>query len=113
MTSTPIIEDRRSADRGDGSDRRRQPRLRVLLAATLGTPSGDRAVRLRNLSQTGALIEVDPQPPIGTPVVFKRGKTVAPATVVRALPGSIGIQFDEPIRESEVLVHIGKPAPRG
>ena len=102
------IDDRRTSDRGDGSNRRTRPRRRVLLAATLETPSGDLQVRLRNLSSTGALIEMRQPPEVGTLVTLRRGKTIAPGTVRWATSVSIGVEFLRPIHESEVLVHIGK-----
>lgn len=99
------VDDRRSEDRG-GSDRRRKPRLRVLISATLETPDGERAVKLRNLSSTGALIEIDRPPHVGTLVTFRRRKTMAPGTVVWATRSMIGVEFIRPIDESEVLTHI-------
>ena len=103
------IDDRRSEDRGDGSNRRGKPRRRVLLAATLETPQGELPVRLRNLSSTGALIETDRPVEVGTLVTLRRGKTVAPGTVRWAEPRSLGLEFIRPIHESEVLSHIGRP----
>ena len=104
------IDDRRSHDRGDGSDRRRKPRLRVLLSAMLETPDGERPVKLRNLSSTGARIQMDRPPLVGTLVTFRRGTTVAPGTVVWATDSMIGLEFIRPIHQSEVLIHINKPA---
>jgi hypothetical protein len=46
-------------------------------------------------------------------VTLRRGKTVAPGTVRWATSASIGIEFIRPIHESEVLVHIGRPAANG
>ena len=103
------VDDRRAMNRGPGSDRRILPRLRVLLSATLETPDGDQTVKLRNLSSTGARIDTDRPPPIGTLVTFRRGRTIAAGTVVWATPSSIGIEFIRPIHHSEVLVHIRKP----
>ena len=106
---SPPVDDRRAMGRGAGSDRRILPRVRVLLSATLETPDGDQAVKLRNLSSTGARIDTDRPPLIGTLVTFRRGRTVAAGTVVWATPPSIGIEFIRPIHQSEVLVHIRKP----
>ena len=104
------IDDRRSHDRGDGSNRRRSARLRVLISATLETPDGERTVKLRNLSSTGARIQIDHPPLVGTLVTFRRGTTVAPGTVVWATDSMIGVEFLRPIHQSEVLIHIRKPA---
>lgn len=104
------IDDRRTADRGDGSSRRRNPRRRVLLTAMLETPRGECTVKLRNLSSTGALIEMDHPPEIGALVTLSRGKTRAAGTVKWVANKSIGIEFLRPIQESEVLVHVTRPA---
>lgn len=103
------IDDRRGKNRDDGSDRRDRPRRRVLLTAILETPEGDRNVRMRNLSSTGALIETNRPPPVGTLVTFRRGNTVAPGTIVWATQSMIGVQFIRPIHESEVLIHVRRP----
>ena len=105
-----LIDDRRSRDRGCGSDRRRAPRLRVLLSAALETPTGEQVVKLRNLSSIGALIETDRPPELGAQVVFKRGRTHAPGRVVWTTESQVGVQFVTPIQEAEVLIHIGKPS---
>ena len=105
----PPIDDRRRDDRGDGSDRRIRPRRRVLLSAILEMPEGDRTVKMRNLSSTGTLIELDRPPPVGTLVTFRRGNTVAPGTVVWATQSMIGVEFIRPIHEKEVLIHIRRP----
>ena len=107
------IDDRRTLDRGDGSNRRTLARRRVLLSATLETSQGELEVRLRNLSSTGALIETRRPPEVGALVTLRRGKTVAPGTVRWATSASIGIEFIRPIHESEVLVNIGRPAANG
>ena len=103
------IDDRRKKDRGDGSDRRRKPRLRVLLNATVETQDGEQTAKLRNLSPTGAQIEMDRPPAVGTLVTFRRGNTMAPATIVWARGSAIGLQFIRPIHQSEVLIHIERP----
>ena len=103
------IDDRRREARDDGSERRIRPRRRVLLSAILEMPAGDRTVRMRNLSSTGCLIEIEPPPPVGTLVTFRRGNTIAPGTVVWATQSLIGVEFIRPIHESEVMIHIRRP----
>ena len=93
----------------DSKSNRRNKRSLVLIAARLRTRVGDLDVRLRNLSCNGALLEADVPPPVGAEVVFERGETVAPARVAWEADCRFGIQFLQPIEESEVLVHIGKP----
>jgi hypothetical protein len=97
----------------DGSHQRRNKRSLVLLAAKLKVTGGHTVdVRLRNLSQNGALLEADTPPPVGSDVVFERGETIVDARVAWQARGRFGIEFLQPIDESEVLIHVGKPAAR-
>jgi PilZ domain-containing protein len=99
-------------DGDEGENKRRDKRSLVLLAAKLRTPGETLDVRLRNLSQKGALVECTKIPPVGSEVVFERGQTSVPARVAWAAKGRIGIEFLVPIEESEVLVHVGRPQAR-
>ena len=92
----------------DGAHNRRSRRSLVLLAAKVRTPDSVIDVRLRNLSQNGALLETAKPPAIGTEIVFERGDTVAKARVVWVASCRFGIEFLLPILESEVLVHVGR-----
>ncbi len=103
----------REAILGEESDRRRKPRLRVLISETLETAAGEVAVRLRNLSPTGAQVEMDHHADVGALVTLRRGRTVAPGAVVWARPGEIGLEFIRPIEQSEVLIHIRRPGRHG
>ena len=92
---------------------RRNKRSLVLIKAKVRTERGTVEVCLRNLSRNVALLEADAPPPEGADVVFERGETIAPARVAWVSKGRFGIQFDIPIEESEVLIHIGKPQHSG
>jgi hypothetical protein len=85
---------------------RRMKRSRVLLTARLRTPFGDIEVRLRDLSQKGALLEVNEEFMVDDEVVFSRGDTVVPARIAWAGGGRIGLEFLREIEESEVLIHV-------
>lgn len=85
-------------------------RSRVLLTAKLQTPRGELDARLRDLSCKGALLECQHRLAIGDEVVFHRGATVVPARVAWAAGNRIGIEFLQPIAESEVLIHVGARA---
>lgn len=86
-------------------------RARVLLAAKLHTPAGTHDARLRDISQSGALIESPAIVRAGLAVTFERGASRVPATVAWASGLRIGLAFDHPIDESELLIHIGKAKP--
>lgn len=81
-------------------------RARVLLAAKLQTPHGEVDARLRDLSSRGALVECPEALPVGTEVVFARGKIVVPARVAWIGPKRLGLEFHYPIDEHEVLVQL-------
>jgi hypothetical protein len=100
-------------DESNKSQNRRNKRALVLIAGKVRTERGTVEVRLRNLSRNGALLEADFPPPEGTEVVFERGDTIAPARVAWVSSSRFGIQFDHPIQESEVLIHIGKAQHNG
>ena len=96
-------------DESSNSQNRRTKRSLVLIAAKLRIGGESAEVRLRNLSCNGALLERDEPPSVGSDVVFERGETIAPARVAWVSGKRFGVQFNRPIEESEVLVHIGKP----
>lgn len=93
----------------EADSKRKVKRARVLLAAKIQTAKGEMSVRLRDLSQKGALIECDSPPPVNSEVVFSRSQTVVQARVAWSAGGKAGLQFHEPIDESEVLVHVARP----
>lgn len=95
----------------DPAGHRSVKRARVLLAAVLETTRGPLNARLRDLSCKGALLECPRPLAVGEPVVFSRGETVVRALVAWADRDRVGIEFNEPIHESEVLIHINRAPP--
>lgn len=88
--------------------KRASKRARVLLAAKLYTPASVYDARLRDLSRHGALIESPALVKPGMAVTFERGATSVAATVAWVSGIRIGIAFERPIDESELLIHIGR-----
>lgn len=87
--------------------KRTAKRSRVLLTARIRTSLGDVEVRLRDLSQKGALIEVgDDEFHVDDQVVFSRGDTIVPARVAWVGGNRVGLEFLREIEESEVLIHV-------
>lgn len=80
----------------------RQPRAtareRVLLAATVLSPKGSHAVRVRDLSRSGAQVVTEEPLPSGADAIFKRGRMFAAARIVWASETEAGLQF---YREAE------------
>ena len=90
-------------------DARREPRFRVLLVARLFTTSGERNVKLRDISANGAMIECDRLPAPGTDVLLRRGSLELIATIVWARDGCAGLEFDEPLTEAELWLQVNAP----
>jgi len=91
--------------------KRASKRARVLLAAKLHTPSGVYDARLRDLSRHGALIESPALVKPGMAVTFERGASRVTGTIAWASGIRIGLAFDHPIDENELLIHIGRATP--
>jgi hypothetical protein len=93
----------------EAPDARRAPRFRVLLVARLLTTSGERNVKLRDISANGAMIEGDRLPATGTDVMLRRGSLELIATIVWAKDGKAGLEFDEPLTEAELWMQVNAP----
>ncbi|HZG07433.1 MAG TPA: PilZ domain-containing protein [Allosphingosinicella sp.] len=91
---------------GPVAGKRRIKRARVLLSARVRTGAGEMDVRLRDLSQRGALVEAKSLPPQGSEVAFCRGSINVPARVAWCCDGKAGLEFAYQIDESEVLVQL-------
>lgn len=89
------------------SGKRKSKRARVLLAIRLETATGEIEGRLRDLSRKGALVECMQVPPVGSELMFKRGKTAVPARVAWTGGNRVGLEFAHMIDESELLVQLG------
>ena len=89
---------------------RRSRRSQVLLTAELEHAGACVAVKLRNLSAEGALVESDKLPIEGTPVAFRRNDLSTDGHVVWVNGKYAGIAFDAKLNPEQVLRHI--PAPR-
>jgi hypothetical protein len=86
--------------------KRRTKRNRVLLAAKMHVRGAEMDVRLRDLSQKGALVECTNVPPAGTEVVFHRGSISVPARIAWIAANRAGLEFAYMIDESDVLVQL-------
>jgi len=100
MDESSMIKNRRS---------RRSP---VLLAAAIEVAGRKVAVKLRNLSEEGALIEGETLPPEGSITVFERNELRVPGRVVWVHERYAGIAFDERLNPDEVLRHVPAPKPK-
>jgi PilZ domain-containing protein len=78
-------------------DNRSEGRSNVFLTAALETGAGSTAVRIRNLSSVGALVDGGAFPPVGAKVRLLRGPLKANGEIVWQEKINCGIRFDEPI----------------
>lgn len=99
-------------DTGTASHNRRSRRSTVLLAATLGTRTGEIPVKLRNLSAEGALVEGAKLPVEGSKVTFLRGDIAEKAQVVWVDGKQAGVAFEQQLEPEQVLRNVPSPRPR-
>jgi hypothetical protein len=78
-------------------DKRGNPRTNLLLVATLEAGRSLASVRIRNLSETGALVEGDRLPSSGTAIVLKRGDLEVGGRVAWTAGSRCGLYFDDSI----------------
>lgn len=91
---------------------RRSRRSPVLLAATVEVAGAQVAVKLRNLSEEGALIEGERLPLEGSNTVFGRNELRLRSRVVWVQGRYAGVAFDKPLNPEQVLRNVPKPKPR-
>jgi hypothetical protein len=84
----------------------------VLLAATVEVAGQDVPVKLRNLSEEGALIEGDQLPVEGTSTFFRRNDLRLRSRVVWVHGKYAGVSFDQPLKTEQVLRNVPKPKPK-
>ncbi|HEX4738598.1 MAG TPA: PilZ domain-containing protein [Allosphingosinicella sp.] len=84
------------------------PRTFLMLAATARCSGGILSVRIRNVSETGALIEGDGLPATGEPIHLSRGDTEIDGIVAWASGIRRGVHFSQPVAVD--TWRTGKPA---
>lgn len=89
---------------------RRGRRSPVLLAAHIEVAGRSVPVKLRNLSEQGALIEGETLPVEGSTTVFQRNELRLRSRVVWVHDRYAGVAFDVPLKPEQVLRNV--PAPR-
>jgi hypothetical protein len=90
---------------------RRSRRSPVLLAATIEVAGHPVVVKLRNLSEEGALIEADRLPLEGSTTFFQRNDLRLRSRVVWVQGRYAGVAFDHPLKPEQVLRNVPKPKP--
>ena len=82
---------------------RRDERTHLFLVATLYAGSASMAVRVRNLSPTGALVEAQQLPTAGSAIMLRRGLLEASGKVAWVRAGRAGLSFATPVTVSAWL----------
>lgn len=77
------------------------PRTNLLLAATAEVGGRSLPVRIRNLSETGAMVDGAGLPEAGMPLILMRGDLQVAATVAWAAGSRRGVRFGGPTPVSE------------
>ena len=99
-------------DESSMTQNRRSRRAPVLLAASIEVDGVPEAVKLRNLSEDGALIEGERLPPEGSTSFFQRNELRLKSTIVWVQGRYAGVAFARPLKAEEVLRHVPQPRPK-
>ena len=91
---------------------RRSRRSPVLLAATVEVAGQPVVVKLRNLSEEGALIEGDRLPLEGSSTWFERNDLRLKSRVIWVQGRYAGVAFDQPLNRDDVLRNVPRPKPK-
>ena len=92
------------------SQNRKTRRSNVLMSASLELSGTSVPVKLRNLSEDGALVEGDGLPVEGASVQFRKGDLSVPGRVAWVNGKQAGVSFAQNLNTEQVMRHI--PAPR-
>ncbi len=98
-------------DESNPTQNRRSRRSHVLMAADLLSESDCTKVKLRNLSEHGALVEGAALPPTGAIVRFRKGEIDVPGHVAWVEGDRAGVAFDALLETETVLRHVPSPKP--
>ena len=99
-------------DQSSTNQNRRSRRSPVFLAATVEVAGVPQPVKLRNLSEEGALIEGEHLPLEGTTTFFQRNDLRLKSRVIWVLGTYAGVAFARPLRSDEVLRNVPQPRQR-
>jgi len=104
------------ADQPTANTRVRAPRKNLLLAATIEAGALKGPVRIRNLSESGAMLEGAALPDVGTAFMLRRLEIEIGGTVVWRESGRCGVAFDGKVSVAEWsagVPHVPRPGIRG
>jgi PilZ domain len=96
-------------DESSMNQNRKSRRSPVYLAASVEIAGAPQPVKLRNLSEEGALIEAERLPLEGTTTFFERNELRLKSKVIWVQGRYAGIAFARTLRQEEVLRHVPQP----
>lgn len=96
-------------DQSDVAQNRKHRRSNVLMSAVVDVAGLSLDVKLRNLSEEGALIEGERLPVEGSEVYFRKGDIAVKGRVAWSAGKRAGIAFNSPITTEAVLHHCPPP----
>jgi hypothetical protein len=99
-------------DESSMTQNRRSRRSPVFLAATIEVAGSPQAVKLRNLSEEGALIQGERLPLEGTTTFFQRNDLRVKSRVIWVHGEFAGVAFARPLKSEEVLRNVPQPRQR-
>ena len=99
-------------DQSNPPSQRQSRRSNVLLTATIEVGGTSIPVKLRNLSEQGALIHADRVPVEGSEVLFRRNDLAVPGRIAWVHGQYAGVAFAVPLQPQVVLRNIPQPKPR-
>lgn len=101
-------------DESAATQNRRTLRSHFLMAASIEAHGVTVAVKLRNLSPEGALVEGDKLPAAGSMVIFRKKELDLPGHIAWVTAGRAGIAFAARLDPAAVLRHVprSKPVPK-
>lgn len=102
----------RGMDQSNSPLQARSRRANVLLAATIDVSGASLGVKLRNLSEQGALIQGERLPVEGSEVLFRRNDLAVPGRIAWVDGQHAGVAFAAPLHPQDVLRNIPQPKPR-
>ena len=109
MKRLPCAVNMLAMDQSCASQNRQSNRSPVLLSATIELQGKTIPVRLRNLSEQGALIEAAGLPPQASSVLFARNDLRLNAQVMWAEGNFVGLRFERHLEREELLRQVPKP----
>jgi hypothetical protein len=98
-------------DESNTPHNRRSRRSPVFLAATIEVAGVPEPVKLRNLSEEGALIEGERLPLEGSTCWFERKDLRVKSRMIWVQGRYAGVAFDHPLKSEDVLRNVPKPRP--